>query len=311
MQTRHRLIGGLILALSLPAAAAPVPPETPLIVDGPITVDAADFEGNILRIPEKNRGEFRMSYERVAAVVDNVFVARALAAKARQAGLDQDPAVQRRLTQLQDAFLADLYAQRMERDAPKVDLEARARELYKVDEAKYVAPEQVYLQQVLITLNGRTREMALERARKVYEEAKAGKEDFLALAARYSEDPDMKRNGGDLGYNGKNSYPVPVAKAVATVNVKGQILEPIESERGFHVVRFIDRQNQEPLKFEAVKRKIIEAERDKLNKKRLEELLDSVRKAPTVVVHAGNVEKLVIPVDPAKLQQAVDAASKR
>src|SRR5258708_33586825 len=110
MQTRHRLIGGLILALSLPAAAAPVPPETPLIVDGPITVDAADFEGNILRIPEKNRGEFRMSYERVAAVVDNVLVARALDAKARAAGLDPHPAVPRRLTQPYEAFPVDLVA---------------------------------------------------------------------------------------------------------------------------------------------------------------------------------------------------------
>src|SRR5258706_14980428 len=111
MQTRHRLIGGLILALCIPATAAPVPPETPLIVDGSITVDAADFEGNILRIPEKNRGEFRMSYERVAAVVDNVFVARALAANAPQAGLDQDPAVPRRRTPLQDPRLADPYPQ--------------------------------------------------------------------------------------------------------------------------------------------------------------------------------------------------------
>ncbi len=311
MQIKHRLIGTLVLALSLPAVAAPVAPETPLIVDGPVTVDAADFEGNILRIPENRRGEFRMSYDRVAAVVDNIFVARALAAKARQAGLDQDPAVQRRLTQLQDAFLADLYVQRMERDAPKADFEPRARELYKMDQAKYMAPEQVYTQQILITLNGRTREMALERARKVYDEAKAGKEDFLALAARYSEDPDMKRNGGDVGYNAKDSFPAAVAKAVATANVKGQVLEPIESERGFHVVRFIDRQKEEPLKFEAVKKKLIAVETDKFNKKRLEDLLESVRKTPTVVVHPENVEKLVIPVDPAKLQQAVEAASKR
>jgi parvulin-like peptidyl-prolyl isomerase len=219
--------------------------------------------------------------------------------------------VQRRLAPLPDAYPADLYVQKIERDAPATDLEQRARELFKADQAKYVKPEHVYIQQILISLNGRTREAALELARKVREEAKSGKEDFLALAARYSEDPDKKRTGGDMGYMGKASFPGPVSKVVETLKVKGEIPEPIESERGFHVVRFIDRQKETPMKFEDVKKKLIDAEKDRANKKRLEDLIESVKASPTLVVHPENVEKLVAPVDMSKLQQASEAPARR
>lgn len=311
MQKHLNFIGGCVLAVSLPLLAAPVPPETVLISDGPIKVDAADFEGNILRIPENRRGDFRTSYDRVAAVVDNIFVNRALAAKAREAGLDQDPAIQRRMTQLQDSVLADLYLRRIEREVAAVDLEPRARELFKADQARFVAPEQVYVQMILVGLTGRTREAALERARKVYEEARAGKEDFLALAARYSDDPQQNKHGGDYGYNGKDSFPAPVAKAIAAMSVKGEVAGPVESERGFHVVRFIDRKKEQPMKFEAVRKGLIEAEREKLNKKRVDAVMQSVRESPTVTVHPENVEKLVIPVDVSKVKQAAEAPASR
>jgi len=311
MRIKLSLMSFCFVTLAIPAAAAPLPPETPLLADGAVKVDAADFEGNMLRIPEGRRDAFRASFERVAGVVDNVFVARALASRAREAGVDKDPAVQRRLVQLQDAFLADLYVQKMERDAPSVDLEARARELFKADQAKYVKPEHVYIQQILITLNGRTRETAMELARRVREEAKTGKEDFLALAARYSEDPDLKRTGGDPGYMGKTSFPAPLAKAIEALKVKGEIPEPIESERGFHVVRFIDRQKEAPMKFEEVGKKLVDAEKDRLNKKRLEGLIESIKQSPTLVAHPENVEKLVVPVDLSKLQQASETPAAR
>ena len=33
-------------------------------------VDSSDFEGNMLRIPEKHRDEMRTNYDRVATIVD-------------------------------------------------------------------------------------------------------------------------------------------------------------------------------------------------------------------------------------------------
>jgi parvulin-like peptidyl-prolyl isomerase len=301
----------MLLGLATVAASgAAVAPDLPLIQDGSIVVDAADFEGNMLRIPENRRAEFRTSYDRIAAVVDNIFVTRSLAARARSLGLDKDPAIQRRMQQLQEGLLADLYVKKMEKDAPKVDLEQRAREVFKAEQAALVKPEEVYFQQILVGLRGRTRDMAAERADMVYAEAAKPDADFLALASKYSDDPDMRRNGGDMGYHSPTTLMEPIRDALAKMSRKGEISRPIETEYGFHIVRFIDRKAARPVKFEDVRKGLIEAERDKLQKARVESLVQEVRGSKTVVVNQENVEKLVVPIDPEEMKRkAAEAAA--
>lgn len=302
------LLTAALAAATVAAAPAKLPANTPLIVDGPIVVDASDFEGNMLRIPEGRRTEVRLSYDRVATIVDNMFVARSLAARARELGLDKDPAVQKRLQQVQDGVLADLYVQKLEKDVDSGNLEPRARELYKADQAKFVTGEEVYIQQILVNLNGRTRDMAMQRARKALEEAKAG-EDFLSLAARYSDDSNQKRHGGDLGYSAPGSFVEPVSKAIAAMRAKGEIAGPVESEYGFHILKFIDRKLPAPIKYEAVAERIMQAERQRVKKQRVEALITQVRSSPSVIVHRENVEKLVVPVDPAMVKRAAEERS--
>ena len=308
MRTQTILAVLLAAAIACGAAAGDLPPDTPVIVDGPITIDAGDIEGYMLRVPAERRAEVRAAYDRVVSIADNLFIARSLAAKARAAGLDKDVAVQRRLQQVQDALLADTYMTHLEKNAPAVNLETRARELYLADQARYMSPEQVHVEHILIGLNGRTREMAEERARKVYDEAKSGKEDFLALAARLSDDPDKKRNGGDLGYNSPTAFVEPVTKRIAAMTKKGEIAEPVESHQGFHIVRFIDRKKAEQLKFDDVKKGIINGERDRLAKKRLDDAVNEIRSSKTVVVHRDKLQALVTPLADV-LPKAAAAAS--
>src|SRR5690349_2000652 len=141
MRLRPALLA-LALGFSLHASAADkpaapslsraekLPMDAPLVTDGPIVVDKADFEGSLLRIPEVYRAEVRMSHEHVSTLIDGIYVARVLAAKAKEAGLDKDPAVQARLKQVQDNFLAELYRAKVEKDTQFGNLEQRARELY-------------------------------------------------------------------------------------------------------------------------------------------------------------------------------------
>ena len=291
-------------------AAAPykLPPNSPLISDGKVVVDSTDFEGNLLRIPENKRDEMRMTRERVATIIDNMFIARALAARAREAGLDKDPAVQKRLQQVQDGVLADLYVQKVEKEVAVANLEQRARELYVVDRAKYITKEEVYVQHILVNLVGRTRDTARERAAKAAAEAKAG-EDFLAVATRYSDDPDKRNNGGDLGYNSPTTFVEPVRKAIDTMKAKGEIVGPVESEFGYHILKFVDRKPAKPIPYEAVSKKIMEAERERIRKQRTEALVAEVHNSATVVTHNENVEKLLIPVDPEIARRAMEEKS--
>jgi parvulin-like peptidyl-prolyl isomerase len=303
-----RFVAGSVLLfaplLALPASPNPQP-DAPLIVDGPIVVDALDVDASLLRIPEERRAGFRLSYERVAGVADATFVARTLAARAREQGLDRDAAVQRRLQQIQEAFLADLYSQKLQKDVVTANLDQRVRELYKAEQEKFVTGEQVRVQKVTVDLKGRTREMALERAQEVRAKAAAG-DDFLALAARYSDDPTKTRNGGNLGYMSPKSFPPAVQEAMAKLK-DGEISAPVETDDGFSIVRVLDRKRPEPVKFEAVKNKLLAAEKERMQKQRFEDVVTEIRSSPTVVINRANVEALVIPIDAATTERLNEA----
>ncbi len=292
------------LSLSL-FAATPLAPDTPLVTDGPIVVDAADFEGAMLRIPEQYRGEVRMSRDHIATLVDQIFLARSLAARARKAGLDRDPAVKKRLQQVQDDFLADLYLEKVKSEAVTGSLDQRARELYQADPGKYMAPEEVNIQQVLIDLKGRTPEVARQRAEEVYERAKSGKEDFLALALKYSDESTHSGMRGDLGWGALSRFVPPVRDAIAKMK-KGEISQPVESEFGFHVLKLVDRKPAHVLAFEAVKDKIIADEKARLQKERVEALVRHIRSSPTAEVHTANVDALVVHVPAELVKRALE-----
>jgi len=306
----HGLYGFAMGVLALGASGAALAPTTPLIEDGPIVVDAADFEGSMLRIPENRRLDFRTSYDRVLGAVDSVFITRSVAAKARALGLDKDPAIQRRLLQVQELVLADLYMQKVEKEPLNVDLQARAREIFKAESAQMTRPEEVYIQQILVGLNGRTKEMAAERAKTAREEAMKPGADFLAVAAKYSDDPDMRRNGGDLGYSNPASLIDPVRATVQKMSRKGEISEPVESGYGFHILRFIDRRPARPVKFEDVKDALMKREKDRLVKARADAVIDEIRASKTVIGHRDNIEALVVPLDPEEIKRkAAEAAA--
>ena len=287
----------LLGAVALHAAAASLPPETPLVTEGSVKVDVRDLDAFMLRIPENMRAPFRASYDRVASAVDSLFITRVAAEKAREAGLDKDPTVQRRLQQIQEGFLADLYVQKLQAEVDSLNLEQRARELYQADPRKFTSPEAVYVQQILVGLNGRTRDMARERAQQAYNEAAEGKQDFLQLAAKYSDDPDKVRNGGDLGYYSPSHFSGPRADAIAKLDKKGQLAGPIEAPEGFYIVRFVDRTAPKLATFEAVREKLIAEERERLKKDKMEEFMQQVRSSKSVVINTANVESYVVRPD--------------
>jgi peptidyl-prolyl cis-trans isomerase C len=295
----------IVAAVSLPLnAAQPLPLDAPLVTDGSIVVDKADFEGSMLRIPEQYRAEVRVSADRVSTLIDSVFVARVLASRAHEAGLDADPAVQRRMKQLGEAFLADLYRQKIEKETATLNLDARARELYLADQSRYVMPEQDNVQQILVSLKGRTPEMARERAQKAYEEVKSGKEEFLAYALRYSDEErhrDMML--GDLGWVAPDKLVPPVRDALAKMKA-GEVSPPVQSEYGYHILKLVERQPPRTVKFEEVKDKIIAAERERLKKERFDKILQDIRSSPTATVHKENVDALVTPFDPEVMKRA-------
>jgi peptidyl-prolyl cis-trans isomerase C len=294
------------VAVAAIATAAPIASDAPLVEDKGVKVDALDVEANLTRIPEVRRGEFRTSYGRIASVVDGVFIARSAAEKARALGLDKDPIVQRRMQQVQEEVLAEAYWRSLEKEAFAVDLEQRVREQYLVDKAKFVSPEMVYVQHILVGLGGRTRDMARKRAEEAGAKLKAG-EDFLAVAATYSDDPEKTLNKGDLGFQPPAKFLPPLRSQVAKMSRKGEISPIIETEHGFHIMRFVERQPERQLGFDDVKKELVAKERERLAKQRVDAAVLQMRSSPTAKAYRENVEALVVPIDPRVIENAVKA----
>jgi peptidyl-prolyl cis-trans isomerase SurA len=89
------------------------------------------------------------------------------------------------------------------------------------------------------------------QAQKVLERARAG-EDFAKLARELSDDAATRAEGGDLGYFGKDMLPKAIEEMVFAMQ-PGEIRGPVRADRGFHVIKLVDRKTKDPRPFDEVK----------------------------------------------------------
>jgi peptidyl-prolyl cis-trans isomerase SurA len=92
------------------------------------------------------------------------------------------------------------------------------------------------------------------QAQKILERAQAG-EDFAKLARETSDDAATRAEGGDLGTFGKDMLPKAIEELVFSMKV-GDIRGPIRADRGFHVIKLVERKIKDPKPFEESKEDI-------------------------------------------------------
>ncbi len=90
---------------------------------------------------------------------------------------------------------------------------------------------------------GNNKDSALSAAKEILAKAKKG-EDFAELARKFSEDKGSGMNGGDLGYFGKGMMVKPFEDAAFGAKV-GEIIGPVESQFGYHIIKVFDRKSEE------------------------------------------------------------------
>jgi peptidyl-prolyl cis-trans isomerase SurA len=76
-------------------------------------------------------------------------------------------------------------------------------------------------------------------ARSLLARAQQG-EDFAKLAREYSEDAGTRAEGGDLGFIGRDILPKPIEELVFSMHV-GDIRGPVRADRGYHVIKLVDK----------------------------------------------------------------------
>ena len=77
------------------------------------------------------------------------------------------------------------------------------------------------------------------QAQKLLDRARAG-EDFAKLAKQYSDDAATRGDGGDLGTFGKDMLPRAIEEIVFAMQ-PGELAGPVRADRGFHVIKLVER----------------------------------------------------------------------
>jgi len=119
-------------------------------------------------------------------------------------------------------------------------------------------------------------------AHDLLERAQKG-EDFAKLAKDFSQDPATRDEGGDLGYFGRDMLPKPIEEMVFSMKV-GEVRGPVRADRGFHVIKLIDRRVKEVKPLADVREELRNQLRQKEMERQTKNYLSDLRKRTLVDV---------------------------
>jgi peptidyl-prolyl cis-trans isomerase C len=242
---------------STPATSAQDAADPILIKGATITVRASEFELEKKNVPADQRIDLFTDMNRIQRTLERLALNKLLMAELKKAGYDKRPDVVEELTYTMNQKLASMYVNHLNAETKLPDFEPLMKERYIVEKEKYAQPERVRVQHILVSTKSRSKDDAKKRAEEVRAKALAGA-DFTALAREYSDDPSVRRNGGDLGFVGRDSVVPPFAKAAFALQKTGDISDVVETEYGLHVIRFEDRKAAQIPPYEDLRKTFLE-----------------------------------------------------
>ncbi|MDP2340820.1 MAG: peptidylprolyl isomerase [Deltaproteobacteria bacterium] len=178
--------------------------------------------------------------------------------------------------------------------------------IYEANKAVFVVPDTTSVAQILVKIDRGAGAQVLGEKKKQAEAIKAlvvGKDGatFAKVAREQSEDTATKASGGDLGTFKKGDV-FPEIEALAFSLKEGQIGGPVQTDRGFHVVRGGGVVKGRVLPAKEAKGIIADREKVKAFMKQIDDVTDSLRKAAVI-------ERVVEPM-PSPLIDPAETGSK-
>ncbi len=286
-----------------PAEAA-VAPETVVLTVGNEKVTAKEFDSYIEGLPEQVRAQARGPMKRQMA--EQIVRVKLLSQKAKQEGLDQDPAMKSRIAFQVENLLAGAAYSEMLKNA-KAD-EPSARKYFEEHKNEW---EEASARHILVKFKGSpvpvregkpelSEEQALAKVQEIRKKLVGG-EDFATLAKAESDDVGSGANGGDLGTFKRNSM-VPEFEKAAFTQPIGEVSEPIKTQFGYHLIR-VDK--REAPTFESQRTQI----EDRIKPDQARQAVELMAKNATVVMNDAYFGPAQAPMIPATPSVSAPAAS--
>lgn len=256
------------------------------------------------------------------ALLDEMIRVEVLAGNAAKAGYSDDPEVHHAI----DQILADRYAHDTI-DVPLAGLQVTEGEIedyYHDHIGQFTNPESAHGAVIFVAVPQNTsddqRQVLLQRAQKAHDlaAAKPGAPNFADLAAQYSDDPDTRTQGGDIGWISEGDENPRWEKAVMTavfdLDNPGQVSAVITTGAGFYIVKLLEDRPAAvrplPEVHNTIRQQLIRAERQerasKLYAAALAKVPVSVNEAGLAAMEAAEKAVVDVPHAPSHPQKGAE-----
>jgi peptidyl-prolyl cis-trans isomerase SurA len=218
---------GVILATS--DGCSSVPPTTLAVIGGTDTISVAEFEDRYTRLRNSRPETMAQREDFLRLLVDN----RVKLAEARSRGLAQDKALAAEIAEYRDQLATSYYL-----DVTLVDPAVRLLYARRQEEVRFshiIIRWKRDQSNIIDTL------ATYQAAAKLLDRALAGAEPFDTLVVRYSEDPQVEKTHGSIGWLIAGSSMPQVDDIVYSMKVGEVYPHLMKTTFGYHVVKLTGR----------------------------------------------------------------------
>ncbi len=208
----------------------------------PVTAD--DVTSALSSFNEGQRATLLRDHNSRRQVLLNLIEQELLFQQGEKEKLDKDPQFKRAMDGFRRQYLASRV---LDKNLSGKVTDAAAKQYYERHTDRF-STDSVKVQHILVS-----DELA---ARNMLAQATAKEADFQALAEKNSRDPSAKNNRGELGWITRDSPLVDEFKDAAFLAKTGEVVGPVKSLFGYHLIKVVERKIGQPMTYDEVELRV-------------------------------------------------------
>lgn len=244
-------------------------------VNGRVVTDK-DVQAALSNLNEGQRTNVLKDVNTRRQVLNSVIEQEVLVQEAEKEKLDQDADFKEALAAFKRQYLASRVLQK---NLGSKFTDSAAKKYYEGHKAKF-STDQVHALHILV-------KDEIEAQDLMKKTKTMSKDDFMDLAEKVSKDPSAKNNRGDLGMFGRDRMVSEFTDA-AFAGKEGEVVGPVKTSYGYHVIKVLKKRIGKPLEFSEVELKV----KNELRNELTQNYVAGLRKQAKVEVDDKAVEKL-------------------
>ncbi|MEE9424137.1 MAG: peptidylprolyl isomerase [Methylococcales bacterium] len=218
-------------------------------------------------------------------------IAKLVADKAAELKFDQQQIIKQKLQQARRNGMVKLRRKALIDELTKTDFSNSVKETYISNKDQYIAPLAVDVSMIFLAKLKLSENEIKSQSELVKKQVANGDIAFEKLALNYSHAPAVKENKGHLGFRKRGDFGSQLDDIIFAQKKSG-VLDPIETEDGFFIIKINQIQPEHQLTLDEVKEAIKATIVNDLATQKYGELVQSIINNPDNRVNDAAVERL-------------------